>query len=266
MQHKMVITNTTNKYSNNNSNNNSNNISYISFLADFEKYMINKEVYDKYANNTNFKNKQEEQKSKDSQENKNKYDHSKIYIREYDKLFWCFYLISHDREDYYNVDNKHFQIEKQMKIDLVEKIRINKGLLKENKLKINDIEGNLANDKQLEMSGFHAFCLYYNLNVIVCFTNIYYHFQTDDDVGTSIIYMKDNKVYCEKNVSSHKVTEIKDKMFLVENPKKPLKSIGTYKVDELITLCKSFEIIYYDEHHKNFKKNKLYELLSEKMI
>lgn len=229
--------------------------------------MITKEVYDKYNDNNSCGNKQEGKKELDKpSQNQIKYDNNKIYIREYDKLFWCFYLLLHDKEDYYNVDNKHFQIEKQMKIDLVGKIRMNKGLLKENKLKINDIEGNLANDKQLEMSGFHAFCIYHNVNVLVCFTNIYYHFQIDDDAGTSIVYMKDDKVYCEKDVSSHKLTEIKDKLFLVENPKKPLKSIGTYKVDDLIKLCKSFQIIYYDEHHKNFKKNKIYELLSEKMI
>jgi len=243
------------------------NISYISFIAEFEKYMITTDIYNKYNNNHNSTHKQKNEKVINKQHNnQTKYDHNKIYIREFDKLFWCFYLILHDKDNYYNVDNKHFQIEKEMKIDLVEKIRKNKGLIKEQKLKIHEIEGNLANDKRLEMSGLHAFCILYNLNVVVCFTNIYYHFQTDEDVGTSIIYMNDDKVYCEKDASDHKLTEIKDKMFLVENPKKPLKSIGNYKVDDLIKLCKLFQIVYYDEHHKNFKKNKIYELLSEKMI
>jgi len=243
--------------------NSKNDISYISFISQFEKYMITNDMYQKY-NNISRKTNNEDTKTEKMEQNKN-YNHNQIYIKEYDKLFWCFYLMLHDKDTYFSVDNKHFQIEKQLKIDLVDKIRNNKGLMKEAKLKIADVENNVVNDKKTDISGFQAFCIYYNLNVLVCYNNIYYNFYNDDDEATSVIYIKSNKFTCEKNINEYKINEIKNNYYLVDNPKKPLKSIGNYKIDDLIQLCKLFKIIYYDEHHKNFKKNKIYELVLDKM-
>lgn len=240
-----------------------NDISYISFISQFEKYMITNDMYQKYSV-TSYKTSTETSKTEKDEQRK-KYNNNQTYIKEQDKFFWCFYLMLHDKDTYLSVDNKHFQIEKQMKIDLIDKIRTNKGLLKEAKLKVVDIENNVVNDKKLDISGFHAFCIYYNLNVLVCYNNIYYNFLNDDDEPTTVIYIKSNKFTCEKNINEHKMNEIKNNFYLVDNPKKPLKAVGNYKVDDLIQLCKLFKIIYYDEHHKNFKKNKIYELVLDKM-
>ena len=239
-----------------------NDISYISFISQFEKYMITRDTYSKFEvvekENT-------EKKHQTEKKEKKYYDPNQIFIKQFDKFFWCFYIFLHDKDSYFAVNNKHFQIEKDMKIDLVNKIRSNKGLLKEAKLKVSEIENNVVNDKKLDISGFQAFCIYYNLNVMICCNNIFYCFHNDDDEGFSLINIKEDKFTCEKNINETKINEIKQTYYYVENPKKPLKAIGNYKVDELIELCKLFKLTYYDENHKNLKKTKLYELVINKM-
>lgn len=244
-----------------------NNVSYISFLSEFEKYMITTEVYNEFnVKDDTLKTVDKMKAEQEKYSNKPPRDFNIIFIREFDKLFWCFYICLHDRETYFAVDNKHFQIEKKMKIDLIEQIRSNRGLLKEMKLKVNDVEGNLANDKKIDLASLHAFCLYNHINVMICCNYIYYHFHTDDDEPTSIIHMKTERdIKCEKNVSIGKINEVKDKYYYVENPSKPLKSVGSYKSDDLVNMCKLFNITYYDESHKNFTKPKLFALISDKM-
>jgi len=244
---------------------NNKNTSYISFLHNFEKYMVTPELFNKFENSIAKPSViTSQQNVVQNTKNQSRYNNDRVFIREYDKLFWCFYLI-YDSEQYELIDRKVFQTEKQMKIDLIEKIRKNVGPVKEAKLKLCDLESNMVNDKLLGLDGFQAFCIYYGLNVIVCYNHIYHHFHNDDDLPTSIVYIIGNQTYCEKDVSPSKLSEIKDKYFFVSNSKKPLKSIGTYKTDDLVQICKQMKIVYYDDAHKTYKKTQLYELISKKM-
>lgn len=237
-------------------------ISYIHFISQLDEYMISNKVFDKF----HIENVEVVKKNKDDDKKKYpKKNYNHIFVKQYDKLFWFFYIMLNDYNDYLSLDNNHFQIEKEMKIELINKIRANNSLLKEAKLKVYEIESNLINDKKLDIGGFQAFCIYYNINSIICFNNIYCHFDIDEDQPTSVIYSLSDKIYCEKNINSETLDNIKNNYLYVSNIQKPLKSIGHYKSDDLIMLCKQLKIIYYDDNHKTIKKTKLYELISNKM-
>jgi hypothetical protein len=56
------------------------------------------------------------------------------------------------------------------------------------------------------------------------------------------------------------IARIRNSTFLIENNEKPLKSIGSYKVDELIQYAKLFGV--YNDHEK-YKKNELHDIVGE---
>ena len=70
-----------------------------------------------------------------------------------DKLFWCFYVMLHGEMEYLSIENGHFKIEKDFKIDFVEKIRNHKDLLKTFKLKRNELENEFANESKITIKG-----------------------------------------------------------------------------------------------------------------
>ena len=58
-------------------------------------------------------------------------DKDNIFIPvEKDKLFWCYYVLVNGLGNYQLLDNKKFKEEKEQKINLVEKLRAHKDLLK----------------------------------------------------------------------------------------------------------------------------------------
>jgi hypothetical protein len=70
-----------------------------------------------------------------------------------DKLFWCFYIILNGYEDYELNKSNAFAIEKQFKIQSVEKLKSIKSKLKEMKLKRTEMEDELANKQKITIKG-----------------------------------------------------------------------------------------------------------------
>ena len=64
-----------------------------------------------------------------------------------DTLFWCFYIILNG-EHSYALDNS-FKKEKEFKIECIEKLRKIKSELKAFKLRLNEIENELLNEKKI---------------------------------------------------------------------------------------------------------------------
>ena len=66
-----------------------------------------------------------------------------------DKLFWCLYVIINSLDDYNKNINHLFSIEKKFKYDTIDLLRKQKSLLKENKIRINEIENNLVSENKI---------------------------------------------------------------------------------------------------------------------
>ena len=183
-----------------------------------------------------------------------------------DKLFWCFFIMLKG-EDEYNYSHKgSFKIEKDLKIQSIEKMKEYSPQLKLHKMKYLDIENELLNEKCLSILGLCALCLVYDISVIYVKGKTYYEINNNNTAIKYIIEKKgvDDISIC-LDVDCETVVKIRSDMYKIENITKPIKSVSGYKVDELKEICKKLEIPVVDEHGKNIKKTILYEEVVKKI-
>lgn len=187
-----------------------------------------------------------------------------------DKLFWSFYIILKGFDDYELQQAGHFAVEKNFKISTVEKMRSLKNELKEAKLKLNELEDELANKEMITLKGLHALCLVHKVSITYIYGRMYCEFLygavstgtnvygADASTGVIIkIGATDNSVKYDAN--EEYMTSIRDNFWKIENVQKPLGSAGTYSLKELQDICTKLEIPITNETGKNKLKTALYE-------
>ena len=179
-----------------------------------------------------------------------------------DNLFWCFYIIYKGFEEYELHNSDHFSVEKNFKISTVEKMRSMKDKFKEEKLKINEIENELANQQTITLKGLHALCLVHGVSITYIYGRKYcefLHSTTDASQGVIIKNNKnDHSVKYDANEAY--MTDIHNTFWKIENVQKPLGSPSMYSVKELQDICSKLEIsIVNTETGKNKLKTVLYE-------
>ena len=190
---------------------------------------------------------------------------------EKDNLFWCFYIMKNGKASYEMNDFKNLIVEKKIKIEYVEKLRKEKQLLKTYKFAtLTHIENQLANEQRIDMNTFLTLCVLENLNVFYISKNTYHELLMND---TSVIHLikkgfsNSNKYvanfgYKIENKESEEITKYKNEFYQIDNIDKPIKSISSYKVQELIDFCSKLSIqTVNNETKKQKNKNDLYESL-----
>lgn len=215
-----------------------------------------------------------------------------------DKLFWCFYIILNGYENYEFNKTNSFSIEKQFKLEAVEKLKTIKHKLKEIKLKRTELENELANMQKISIKGLYALCLIYNISITYIYGRKYciipsYKTNTDGDDGDDgdnsktenniyikqgIIRQNNKKEDClynitdghENNNDTPFLNKIKDEYWHIENIQKPLKTSSAYTLKELQDICIKLEIdiTNFDSEKNKSKpktKQKLYQDILEKL-
>lgn len=225
---------------------------------------INKNFFNKKIGNQN-----ENSQHKDDCKNQDS-DPEFFYINKNDQLFWCFYIIKNGYDNYEINKNNSFYLEKSIKINSIEKLREKKDLLKINKLKLNEIENELANEKLITIKGFIALLLINDLNVFYVGDSIFYKFISNKDKQNFIVkYNKQIKklgVSLNDNNDTNKyiknITETKMELFDIT---KQIKGISSYKLGDLQDICNKLKINIKDNDNKNLKKTLLYETILIKL-
>lgn len=148
-----------------------------------------------------------------------------------DTLFCCFYTIFN--ECFHEQPKNKIQ-EQQIKISIGEKIDSKKDLIKECKLStITYLKDNLVNDSKISLTTFFTLCYINNYNVIWVCKNVGYKMKRNDNP---------NFFFVEQNKSLFKLQDshngIMNDLFWIDSIKKPLKSISSYKVDEIKEILK----------------------------
>ena len=197
---------------------------------------------------------------------KNNFKSYLTYPKQFDKLFWCFYIIHNGIDEYNNIDNKHFVIEKEFKINFVETIRNNPSLLKDNKIKKIETELDIANSRQISINSFHALCLYNHLNVMVLSNNIYYSFISNNESSMNIIDISTNFIGCRVDIDDNLLCDLLKNKICVENPDRPLRSVTFYKLNDLHEYCKKLGINYQYSSGKSKKKQEIYDEIKQLLI
>ena len=191
-----------------------------------------------------------------------------------DTLFWCFYIILNGFEEYELHNSDHFATEKNFKIATVEKMRSMKDQFKEAKLKINEIEDELANKQVITLKGLHALCLVHEVSITYIYGRKYCEFlyksttsssdssssSSSSDNGTGVIVYEKKTNSVKYDVNEEYMAMLSTTFWKIENVQKPLASPGSYSVKELQDICTRLEIpITNSETGKNKLKTVLYE-------
>jgi hypothetical protein len=238
----------------------------IEHLQQFDNYILNE---------TNMQNYLKYKIHNDSSQNvkKTKPTHNlstkpTIFIpKEQDTLFWCYYIIKHGEVQYELLNNRNSLTAKQFKINLVSKIRENKQIIKTYKFDtISNIESNLANDNNISIYTFMTLCAIDNINVIFVNKNTYFEFLINNTDNIYILQeidrskLKYNKQYGYEIANSLMLNKIQNTYYKIDNLKKPIKGVSSYKLPELIEIADKLAIqIVNKDTGKNKTKNELYE-------
>jgi hypothetical protein len=189
--------------------------------------------------------------------------------KQVDSLFWCFYILKHGYSNYeMDIYNKYFIVEKAEKFKYIELIRNKKDILKIHKIKpLTEIEDDLANKQRISVKTFFALCIMENINVLVVDNRKIFELlcvDIDSKHPINIIHRnsKTYEHYIELNNSNENVHKYRDTYYKMSSFETSLKSMGSYKLDELIDICNKLTIkLENNENGKKKSKKDIYELL-----
>lgn len=192
---------------------------------------------------------------------------SMYFPNQQDSLYWCYYIIANGEAKYEILQNKNFLLAKQMKIELVDKIRKNKDTIKMYKFDtLTGIESNLANDNNINAKTFCSLCAIDNINIIYICKNTYFELFMNDTDNVYIVkevpaQSKYTFKYGFELVNKEAVNAITKNLYKIENINKPIKAESAYKVQDLIDICSKLGIEINTETGKKKTKKEMYELI-----
>ena len=178
-----------------------------------------------------------------------------------DSLFWCFYILKNGFFNYeMEINNQYFVVEKNEKFKYIEILRKNKDILKIHKIKpFTELEDDLANKDKISIKTFVALCIFENINILLVNNRKIYEFLFDENTPIHIVH-RNNKTYehsIELDTTNEIIQKYRDTYYKINNFESTLKSMASYKLDELIELCNKLNINieeYKDGNEKGKKK------------
>ena len=185
-----------------------------------------------------------------------------------DSLFWCFYILKYGFSNYeMEINNQYFVVEKNEKFKYIELLRKNKDLLKLHKIKpLTQLEDDLANKDKISPKTFFALCVLENINVLLVDKRKVYELLINDS-PINIVHRNNETYYhsIELDVTEEMCNKYRETYYKLTNFDTTLKSIGSYKLQELTDLCQKLNINIEDHKNKTLKqkmtKKDIYELL-----
>ena len=181
-----------------------------------------------------------------------------------DPLIWYYNILLNGIQSYHFLGNNAYQEENKMKMELVYKIRENKQLLKNHKIKYREVESNLSNEAKTNMNTFLALLIVSGTNFYYSDDKFYYEKLTNPDLSRyCYILKKDEKYYLWMDESDPDIELLKQKLININDLNKPLPSISNFKKPELEEWCKKLKIKYEYVGQKKLTKSKLYALIQE---
>jgi hypothetical protein len=170
------------------------------------------------------------------------------------------------------VGNQHFSIEKQEKFKYIDELRktCNKDLLKMHKIKpLSLLEDDLANQERISIKTFFALCIVEKINVMLIDKRKVYEILITDDPKIHVIHRNSVSYehHIELDISVNAINVYRETYYKMSTFDVSLKSMASYKVEELLDLCKKLDIVLSNENQEEKEKKKklgkkdIYELL-----
>lgn len=245
----------------------------MSLLRDLQKYAITKDFFEEF--NRPLKGNDEKSMSNVAQKSQllanvpPKVQKSKVNIQSdntYNSLFWTFYALIKNEHELSMQETHKFKMKNDFSLKFVEELKSNKPFIKQNKLKFHDIESSILYDKDISLMTLKALILFNKMNVIYILNNKYYIFQSNDDDAFQLIERQREKYSFDRDVQKQDILheKVKNKL-LMEDARTQLKSMSSYKLDELQSIASMLGIVLENSHKKKKTKQLLYEEINSKI-
>jgi len=193
-----------------------------------------------------------------------------ISPRHQDTLFWCLFIIHFGYKEYLHVDRNYGVKELEEKQKIYEFIKNNSAKVKQTNYKITNVAIQemlselMTPQKQTSMLSLIGLIVYYNVNLLIvneetkCMLEFWANTEMKMDTLTYILYKSSDGKYKLQfeNIGEYKMNELRNKYMVLEHYSKYMKSVSSYKVEELEEMARKLNI--FDET-KKYKKNDLYE-------
>jgi hypothetical protein len=178
-----------------------------------------------------------------------------------DSLFWCLYIACYGEVAYELIDNKNIIAEKKIKYEFIDKVRKNKDLLKKYKFAtLSHIENQLANENKIDLKTLLSLSVIENMNILYLKNKICYQHLMNDTEDLHVFRHLENNSFCYFKSTIDDMKETVNGLYIMDNIEKPLKSISSYKVEDLVKISNKLGInIMLDNSKKIKTKNELYE-------
>ena len=235
---------------------------YNDVITKLQDYMLNENTIKNSLDNR-LENHNNVIKTNNYVEQKSKERINTFTPKQKDSLFWCFYVLKYGEQNYEMLENINIVLEKKLKIDYVEKIRKEKQIVKSYKFAtLTHLENQLANEEKIDLNTFFTLCVIENINILYVCKKTYFELLMNDD-KIHIIHRLDNySKYGYEGIEQSKIDLYRSTLFKVDSVEKPIKSISSYKVSELVEFCTKLGIeICVKDTNKNKSKKDLYESL-----
>ena len=175
-------------------------------------------------------------------------------------------MLEYEKTDLYN--DVLFKLQDYI-LELVTLIRTKKDIIKTYKFDtISNNESNLANDNNLNPKTFLTLCAIENINIIYISKKTYYELMMNDSNIIYIVYeIQSNSKYFNKYGyelgTNESINKIKSTHYKLDKIDKQIKSISSYKVEDLVNICNKLAI---ETTNKDTGKTKSKKDLYESII
>jgi hypothetical protein len=128
------------------------------------------------------------------------------------------------------------------------------------------IENTLVNENIINIETFFLLCALENINILYVSNKTYYEsiINADDDIH---IIIRNKTKYSYNGCLKDDIVNFRKTLYKIENIKKPLLSLSSYKSIELIDICKKLNInTLNNETNKVKTKQLLYDSISQYLL
>ena len=156
-----------------------------------------------------------------------------------DSLLWSLYIMLYGVEKLEMIDNYYIE-SNRFKFELIELLRMNKPILKANKLKINALEDSLIHKPFITLETVHAVVVCKALSITIVQDRKYYDVTGCGGDGATYIIEKIKGKYVLYDAPQPVVmkysTYIRDNYWRMESISAPIRPISAYKLQDLIDI------------------------------
>ena len=123
-------------------------------------------------------------------------------------------------------------------------MRKEKQLIKQYKFDtLTNIENSLANENRIDINTFLTLCVVGCLNIFYIKKNSFFELNMNDSNKIYIIkYIPEKDKYGFEETNKDNVSDFRDNFYKLDNITKPIKSMASYKTQELIDICNKLGI------------------------